>query len=451
MANNRGMKRVIARRWGLSLFVGLSVVACVGLLLSQAGCQKEASGTKSPAVQEPAPKVTPAQPATVAQTQPAGKVVKTEPTATGKADKPAEKVVKIEPVATGNVNKPAESTPGQAKPPEPQPQGPGAQAVAGTPKIQVEKLLQDFGDIGPDTTHNLRFGFKSTGTAPLKIVKVGACCGSVVRGVKDGQEYVPGESGAVEIEFHGGSYPGPIVRRLTLQTNDPNQSFVNFMIKANVVLRIEHQPQRLSLFLKKENAGCSDITIKSLDGQPFSITSFRSTANTLTAEFNPDQKATEFVLKPKADMEKLRRNTSGQISIDLTHPDCKNLRISYDVLPEFTVTPAQLILPSLKVGEPVQRDIWIINNYRDDFEIESVSSQQGIIKLIESKKVQDTAAGDKSVPASEVGGTRYHLRVEIVPPTTQDNRNVVSDALQIKIKGGQVLTVHLRGWLAQGS
>jgi len=434
MANNRGITRVIARRWGLSLSVGLSVLMCVGLLLSQAGCQKGASGTKSSAVQEPAAKVTQGQPAA------------------GAAEgQPAEKVVKIEPITAGNVDKPAESTPPQAKTAESQLQGPGTQTAAGTPRIGIENAVQDFGNIGPDSTHTTRFAFKSAGTAPLKIIKVGACCGSVVRGVKDGQEYVPGETGAVDIEFHGGSYPGPIVRRLTLQTNDPNQPFANFTIKANIVLRIEYQPQRLSLFLKKDNGGCGDIKIKSLDGRPFSITSFRSTANTLTAEFNPDQKATEFVLKPRADMGKLRKNSSGQISIDLTHPECSNVRISYDVLPEFTVTPPQWMQFNLKAGQPIQRDIWVINNYQDDFEIESVSSQQGMIKLIESKKVQDVAAGDKSVPASEAGGTRYRLRVEVVPPAVQGNRNILSDALQIKIKDGEVLTVHFRGWLAQGS
>ncbi len=432
MANNRGAKRVITCRRRLSLWVGLAVVACGGLVLSQAGCQKETSGEQSSAVQEPTAKVTQSQPVAEAA----------EP-------QPAEKVVKITPVVPANAEKPVESTPAQAKTQESP--GPAAQTAAGTPKIQVENLVQDFGNIGPDTTHNLRFDFKSTGNAPLKILKVGACCGSIVRGVKDGQEYVPGESGAVEIEFHGGSYPGPIVRRLTLQTNDPNQAFVNFTIKANVVLRIEYEPQRLRLFLKKDNGGCGDIKIKSLDGKAFSIVSFRSTANTLTAQFDPNQKATEFILKPKADIAKLRKNTAGQISIDLTHPECNNIRISYDVLPEFIVTPPQWMQFNLKPGQPVQKDIWVINNYRDDFEIESVSSQQGLIKLIESKKVQDVASEDKSVPADEAGGTRYRLRLEVTPPAAKDNRNILSDAVQIKIKGGEVLIVHFRGWPAQGS
>ena len=425
MADNRGMKRVAARRWGLSLSLGLCVLLCGGLLLSQAGCQKETSGTKSSAVQEPA-----------------AKVVAVEPTA---------KVVEVQPVTPGNADKPAQGPAQQAKPAEPQPQGTETQAVAGTPKIEVENPLRDGGDVGPDTTQNARFVFKSTGNAPLKILKVGACCGSVTRGVKDGQEYVPGESGTLEVDYYTGPNPGPLQRRLSLQTNDPDHPVVTFSIKANVVLRVDYEPKRLSLALKKDNGGCGDIKVKSLDGQPFSITSFRSTANSITAEFNPDTKATEFVLRPKADIEKLRKNTRGQISIDLTHPECRNLRISYDVLPEFTVSPPQLMVFNLKANEPVQRDVWIINNYGDNFEIESVSSQQGLIKLIESKKVQDVAADGKPAPEGQAGGMRYHLRVEIVAPVAQDNRNVLSDALQVKIKNGETLTVHFRGWLAKGS
>ena len=192
-----------------------------------------------------------------------------------------------------------------------------------------------------------------------------------------------------------------MTRELRLQTNDPEQNLVSLTIKATIVRRVEIRPPRgCRLFLKRENAGCSDITIRSLDGKPFSITSFKSTANAISAEFDPNATATQFVLKPKADMEKLHRNLKGQISIDLTHPECTNVRVPFDVLPEFTINPAQLMVFNLRPEQPVQREIWVLSNYREDFEIESVSSQKGIIKLLDKKKV----------------GNRYQLQVEINSP-----------------------------------
>jgi hypothetical protein len=322
------------------------------------------------------------------------------------------------------------------------------QAVPGVPKIKVEKPVQDFGNIGPETTHTLKFAFKNVGTVPLKVVRVKKCCGSVTSGVEEGQEYAPGESGALEVQFSTGTYPGPLVRNLSIETNDPNEPVSHLTIKANVVFPVEHQPAKLDLFAKQENAGCGPITLKSVDGKPFSITGFRSTANTITAEFDPNVKATEFTLKPKADMEKLKRSPRGQVSIDLTHPECKNIRILYDVSPEFTISPPQLTLFNLKAEQPIRRDIWVMSNNGQDFEIESVSSQRGSMKLVESKKMPPTPAEQEAISKGAKAGTRYQLQIEITPPSLEDKRSILSDVLEVKIKGGDTLTLQCRGFYA---
>jgi len=215
-----------------------------------------------------------------------------------------------------------------------------------------------------------------------------------------------------------------------LITNDPDQSTVTLTIQANVVRMVEYEPQRLRLFLRQENAGCPDITLKSVDGQHFSITSFRSTANTITAEFDPGVEATEFILKPKVDLEKLQRNPKGTVSIDLTHPKGKNVRLLYDLLPAFTINPPQLMLFNPKAGQPTQREIWILSNYQDDFEIESVDSQKGTTEVVDRKKVEN----------------RYQLRLQITPPAPEGERAVLSDMLEVKIKDGPTLSIPLRGF-----
>ena len=64
--------------------------------------------------------------------------------------------------------------------------------------------------------------------------------------------------------------------------------------------------------LDKDNAGCPKLALRSLDGQPFSIIAIRSPADCITATFDPDVKATEFVLEPKVHTEKLKNLKGGE-------------------------------------------------------------------------------------------------------------------------------------------
>jgi hypothetical protein len=303
------------------------------------------------------------------------------------------------------------------------------------PEITVEKSTLNLGEVGTETKRSGEFRFTNTGNAPLKILQVHSCCGVATRGLTAGQEFAPGQSGALEFDFLTGSLPMPAVtRELRLQTNDPEHSLVSLTIKAVVVRRVEYSPQRLRLFLKKENAGCEDITIRSLDNKPFSIAAVKSTANVISAEFDPNVKATEFVLKPKADMEKLPRNLRGTISIDLTHPECSNVRIPFDVLPEFTVNPAQLMVFNLRPEQSVEREIWVLSNYRDDFEVGAVSSQKGIIELVGKEKL----------------GNRYKLRIQIKTPAREGDNTMVADVLKIEIKDSEPVSIPFRGFYVGG-
>ncbi len=207
------------------------------------------------------------------------------------------------------------------------------------PRIVMESTEHDFGEVGPGTSHQAEFRFTNEGTAPLKILQVRSCCGVVTNGVRAGQEYAPGETGVLKLDYRAGMEAGSLERSLLIRSNDPLHSVVTPKIKARIVLRVQCEPATMKLFREQDNAGASNITLKSLDGRPFAIKAFRATDNTIKVDFDPSVEATEFVLKPIVDMEKIRRNLRGGISIDLTHPECRNVRMLFDVLPEYSVTP----------------------------------------------------------------------------------------------------------------
>jgi len=309
------------------------------------------------------------------------------------------------------------------------------EATVLAPRIAIEKPVIDLGEVGTDVTCTGRFEFTNAGQAPLKILQVHMCCGVSVKGVEAGQEFAPGQGGALEFSYDTGSIPIPaITREIRMRTNDPDKAIVSFAIQAAIVRRVESTPKRLRLFLQRENAACEDVTLRSLDGKPFAITSFRSTANVLSADFDPNVTATEFVLKPRADMEKLPRNVRGVVSVNLTHPECSNIRVQFDVLPEFTVNPGQLVIWNLRAGEAVQEKLQIIGNYQDDFEVESVSSQSGIVTLLEQKRLED----------------RQEFRIEIKAPERKAADALLADVIEVKIKGSEIVSIPLRGIYAGG-
>jgi hypothetical protein len=318
------------------------------------------------------------------------------------------------------------------------------------PRITFDETIHDFGDVVPETKHATRFTFKNTGTAPLKIINVRPCCGAVTKGVEEGQVYAPGRGGAVELEYPAGTLPGSVLRYIYITTNDPAQEITTLTFKAEIVAQISCEPVNLRLFLRRENGGAGDLTVTSLTKQPFSITAFRSTADAITTKFDPAAKDTKFVLKLAADLEKLKQHPRGRLEIVMTHPGCKSTFVDYDVLPEFTVSPPQIMAFNLKPGEAIQKEIWVLGNYDNDFEIESVTSKNGTIKLVNKEKVKASAGPVVGLPIGEANRPRgdqyqYRLRLEIMPP--QDRANM-RDTLLIAIKGGDTLTAEYAGFFA---
>jgi len=397
------IRAVVSRAKGTMPRVFLMLLICGAILASQVGCHKPGAAAEAPVVgEEPA------------------KVVEPAPTSVPEPAVAAE----------------------TAQTPEEKPEQPVAK---NGPRITFEKVMCDFGEIGTETKQKGQFKFKNTGNKSLKIVRVKSCCGVGATGVKAGDVYRPGKGGVLNISYSAGAHPGDVDRKLYIQSNDPVQDVVTLKLRAKIVRRVEYEPKRLRLFLRQKNAGARDITLTSTDGRPFSITGFESTANSIGADFDPNVQASEFVLHPQADLAKLERNLKGQISINMSHPECKNVRLLYDVLPEFTINPPQILLFNQVEGKAVQREIWILSNYSDDFEIESVTSRKETVNLLEKKKIKGTATSSSSVGAGRPG-VRYQLKIEITPPPVEGQRAVFSDILDVKIKDGATLSITCRGF-----
>jgi hypothetical protein len=299
------------------------------------------------------------------------------------------------------------------------------------PKIMFENVISDFGQIGTTSGKKIaEFKFTNTGNGPLKITNIERCCNVIP--VLDKTKFAPGESGVVKAEFQASSKPGPDIKNIYVNSNDKKNPRIALTIKAMVVSKVNPAPKRLRLFLEEENAGCPKIVLNSLDNQPFSIRRFTSTGQSITADFDSSVEATKFVLSPKVDTDKLNENPKGRIYISLTHPEEKAVEIFFDILPKFSINPSSISLINAKSQKPIVRKVSVLNNYGGAFEIESFSSQNNMIKIL----------GQETISSG------YQLDLEITPPPSE-GKSIFSEALTIKIKGGEELILICHGFYSQ--
>jgi len=296
-----------------------------------------------------------------------------------------------------------------------------------TPKIAFENMVHDYGDVGPGTDNVGEFKFTNVGEGLLTIKEVKGCCGVTTSLEK--QQYEPGESGVVKAKFRAFTAPGTFRRAIQVYSNDPSKAEVELTLKARIVPKVAYEPQRLNLLLRDKDARSPEITLTSLDGKPFSITQFRSTLNSVTADIDPAVQATKFILKPKIDAQKLQEGVDGYIQISLTHPQCSQVSIPFSAVPRFKITPQQLIVLKAEPKKPVIRKVWVLSNYGDAFEVESASSQNGIVKVLKQEKV----------------GSGYQFEVEITPPETKDQGRF-TDTFVVNLTGGEKLAIVCRGF-----
>ena len=279
--------------------------------------------------------------------------------------------------------------------------------------------------------------FKNVGEGELIIKRIQSTCGCTVPQLKK-KNYAPGESGTITVTFRVPTHEGPTKKHLYILSNDPQKPKYQFSVKATVEIKVSYTPKRLNLDLREENAAAPKIILKSKDDRPFSIKSITSTQSTVTVKFDRTVKATEFILEPKVNKEKLQKYNNGNIRIMVTHPGAGVINVYYNAKPPFTLSRQRILIRDAEPGKTVTKDTWIISNYDMPIEIESISSKNNYMKVISREQKDDK---------------RIKLTIEVTPPEQPGQqkgrktpKRYFTDTLTIKIKGGYTLVVNCNGW-----
>ncbi len=300
----------------------------------------------------------------------------------------------------------------------------------GTPKITFNKSVHNFGNISPATTHICEFNFTNTGNDVLEIFEVEQTCGCTPF-VLEKKEYTPGEKGSLKVGFYSDTQLGGTIKPLYIYSNDETNPEIELAIKANIIAKVDYEPKALKLLIMRPNADCPTITIKSLDNQPFSIESFKSTNNCISVDFNPSVTARQFVLQPKVDTQKLAQISTGRFEIGLSHPETRTVSGTFDAPPRFATSPRSITIHQINPQQSITKKVHVISNYDEDFEIGSTSSQNGNVKVISQKKIRNG----------------YELELQITPPAaTTGTATLFTDVFSLNLQGAGKLEISCNGF-----
>ena len=291
------------------------------------------------------------------------------------------------------------------------------------PVLEFAETSIDFGKVGPGIVMKKELKFQNSGRGVLDITEVIQCCG--LSASTDKTQYEPNEIGILNIQLQVPGQIGAFEKELKVCSNDKKNPKIYIKVTAEVMQKVLWEPESIKLLLGEENAACPNLKIHCIDGQEFAITGIRSTGNSITAGYNPTVKSTEHVLDLKVDMEKLAEQKNGEINVSMNHPEGTLATIFFKVVQKYEVKPSNLVVRNLKEGETRKETFNIISNYKEDFEIESTSSEKNTVKMIDYKKVENG----------------YEVNIEITPPSDIKDKNRITDTLYINIKDGQQLAL----------
>jgi Protein of unknown function (DUF1573) len=157
----------------------------------------------------------------------------------------------------------------------------------GTPKIQFDQTVVDFGKTSQVETVSGVFRYRNVGDGTLKLEKPQPQCGCTVAGLKP-DTLLPGETGELSFTLNLGRSRAKLEKRITVVSNDPQTPQTLLTVKADYVPLYDISPISLSpmiaLGAKSEN---QLVTVTRSDGQPLKIDSIQSSKPWITTRILP--------------------------------------------------------------------------------------------------------------------------------------------------------------------
>ena len=298
----------------------------------------------------------------------------------------------------------------------------GAWCVAaladGTPKIQFDQTLYDFGKTSQVATVSGVFKFKNAGAGILKVEPPKPSCGCTVAELKP-DTLPPGATGELPFTLNLGLSRATMEKHIAVRSNDPLTPEVSLTIKVDYTPLYDLNPMTLSPSLAfGVNDTVQFTTLIRTDGKPLRIARLDASKPWIKATVEPGAKTNEAAARIRVAIQRDGPPRSFNEYIHIYAPEQTNTPVSSiyiygQVMGEVSVSPQALYWSITDAAKtPVERPEAVV--------LRRVTVRAANGRAIELKNPQSTIKGIKVELVPKEAGKVYELvaRLDDVPAST---------------------------------
>jgi len=299
----------------------------------------------------------------------------------------------------------------------------------GTPKIQFDQTVYDFGKTSQVTSVSGVFKFKNTGDAVLKLEQPKPSCGCTVAALKS-DTLKPGEDGELSFTLNLGRSKASLQKHITVKSNDPTTPQLDLTVKADYTPLYDVSPTTLAPNIPLGGKDSNQIiTITRTDGKPLPSVKLHPSKPWITTKLDsakPGDNSVRAHIEVEPDGLPRRFNEYIQVFLgDETNSPASTVFVYGRLMGELNLSPEALYWSvtdpeKLKTEKPealVTRRISIRSSGGKPFEIkDAVSSISGLNVEVQSKEWKKPAQGGK--PEEVEKGYELVAKLNDVPEKT---------------------------------
>jgi hypothetical protein len=275
--------------------------------------------------------------------------------------------------------------------------------------LKFESTSHDFGQVSRGEVVTRRFTFRNVGDGQLTIQGVHTSCGCTAVEVDKGRKYKPGESGMVEVRFDSTDFSGPVVKTVTILTNQKLSPDRVLTVKAFVKSEMEADPPLADFGSVYSREGANQVVrVRPLGGFKLAIKGLTSNPEAIEAKYTQEDNGDYLVhiqIKPGVTPGFLKEAVILQSNAphlqEFSIPVRAHVRGSLDYAPnylEFGVIPK---------AEMVKREL-VISGI-EAFEVKKTRLEM----IINGKRIDDPSTLSK-IASSSGDGIKKNVALELM-------------------------------------
>jgi hypothetical protein len=288
----------------------------------------------------------------------------------------------------------------------------------GTPRMQFDQTLIDFGKTSQVATVSGTFKFKNTGDGLLKLEPPNPSCGCTIAGLKP-DTLKPSETGELAFTLNLGRYRAQMEKHIAVKSNDPQTPEVSLTIKVDYTPLYDISPMALVPNLPLGvDATNQFTTITRTDAKPLRIVRLDTSKPWITAKVEPGAKADDATARIRVTIQRegppRRFNEFVHVyTAEQTNTPVSSIYLYGQVMGEVSLSPEALYwsVPDVtnKSAEGAEASV-----------LRRVTIRSADGKAIELKNPQSTIKGVKVELVPKEAGKVYELvaRLDDVPAST---------------------------------